>query len=547
MTEDREATPTTTASGGTDVDAVVVGAGFAGLYLVHRLAGERGLSVRGFEAASGVGGTWYWNRYPGARTDSLHSIYRFSFSDELSEQWSFSERYPPRAEVLAYLEWVADRLDLRRHFRFGTRVVSAHWDAGRRHWAVTTDDGATTTARHLLTGLGLLTRPNLPDIPGLESFGGDWYHSASWPQPSPELAGKRVALIGTGSTGIQMVPHLAEAAGHLTVFQRTPNYVVPARNRPLTDAEQREFTAGHREIRDRIRRHGFAMPFTAEAASARAADERSRREIYQRAWDQGGFHFFFGAFEDLIVDRFSNETACEFIRSKIRETVTDPATAEALCPKGYPYGAKRPPAGSGYYETFNRDDVTLVDVHDDPITAFTPSGLRTATRGFDADVLVFATGFDATTGAYDQVDIRGRDGRSLADKWRAGPVSNLGLAVAGFPNLFMVSGPMSPFANMPTCIEENVDWIVAALDRLRADGLDSIESTEEGERAWTAHTQEVAAATVAADGAAVHSWFSGANVAGKARVVNLYFGGADNYFAACRAAAEDGYAGFTRR
>jgi cation diffusion facilitator CzcD-associated flavoprotein CzcO len=528
------------------VDAVVIGAGFSGLYLVHRLRNERGMSVQGFDAASGVGGTWYWNRYPGARTDSLYSIYRFSFSDALARQWDFSERYPPRAEVLAYLEWVADQLDLRRSFRFNTRVTAAHYDEDRQLWAVTTDDGAAVTARYLFTGLGLLTKPNLPNIPGLESFRGEWHHSASWPRDGVDLAGKRVAQIGTGSTGIQMLPHLAEDAGHVTVFQRTPNYVVPAQNRPLSRTEQREFTEQHREIRQRIRRHGFAMPFAAQGESARAADERTREEVYERAWELGGFYFFFGSFADLIVDAASNETACEFIRGKIRQIVTDPATAELLCPQGYPYGAKRPPAGTNYYESFNRDNVTLVDVADDPILEFTPTGLRTATGEFEADVIVFATGFDATTGAYDQIDLRGRGGQALAEKWRDGPVANLGIQTAGFPNLFMISGPMSPFANMPTCIEENVDWIMDAIDRLRTDGLRSIESTEDGELEWTRHTQEVAGMTVAIKGSQVHSWFSGANVDGKAHVVNMYFGGADNYFTACRAAAENDYAGFAR-
>jgi cyclohexanone monooxygenase len=528
------------------VDAVVIGAGFAGLYLVHRLRDELGLSVRGFETGGGVGGTWFWNRYPGARTDSLHSIYRFSFSAELAQQWSYRERYPGQPEVLDYLEWVADRLDVRREFRFDTRVVAAHHDEADGQWVITTDRGETTRASYLITAIGLLSAPNVPPLPGLESFAGQWHHSADWP-PDVDLSGQRVALIGTGSTGIQMLPHLAEDAAHVTVFQRTPNYVVPAQNRELSQPERDDFRSRYREIAARIRQHPFAMPFTSRGPSALAVDESTRAEIYQEAWDKGGFHFLFESFDDLQLDEAANETACEFIRAKIREIVRDPGTAELLCPRGYPYGAKRPPAGTHYYETYNRDDVTLVDISDDPIQEITPNGLRTATRDFDADVIVFATGFDASTGAFDRIDIRGRHGRALADKWRDGPVANLGLGVQGFPNLLMVTGPLSPFANIPTCIEETGDWIVRAIGHLRKNGLTAIEATEAAEREWTRHTREVADMIMAGRGASVRTWFAGANIEGKPTAINVYFGGANNYFAACRAAAEHDYRGFDLR
>jgi cyclohexanone monooxygenase len=518
------------------VDAVVLGAGFSGLYVTHRLRDELGLSVRGFDAAGDVGGTWWWNRYPGARTDSLHSVYRFSFSDELVREWDYSERFPGQPEVLTYLNWVADRLDVRGAFQFNTRVTSAHYDEAAGRWLVRTDRGDEVSATYFITGIGLLSAPNLPPFPGLEDFTGDWYHSADWPADI-DLSGKRLALIGTGATGIQMLPHLAEQAGHVTVFQRTPNYVVPSQNRDLRPDEQEAFQNRAEEIRDFIREHPFAMPLIARGKGAMEVDEQTRREIYEETWNRGGFSLLFESFDDLQIDEAANESACEFIRGKIREIVTDPATAELLCPRGYPYGAKRPPAGTHYYETYNRENVSLIDVSDDPITAITATGLRTAGREFEADVIVFATGFDASTGSFDRIDIRGRDGLPLVEKWRQGPVSNVGISVRGYPNFFMIAGPLSPFANAPTCIEEAVDWIVEAVAHLRKNELSSIETTEQGERDWTAHTVDMSTKVLAGRGVSVHTWFAGANIEGKVQAINVYFGGAKNYFAALRASA----------
>ena len=525
-------------------DAVIIGAGFSGLYMMHRLRDEQGLSVRGYEAGSGVGGTWYWNRYPGARTDSLHSIYRFTFSPELAKEWSFTERYPRQAEVLEYLEFVADRLDLRKNFHFDTRVEAAHYDDETATWIVTTDTGEKVAATYLITGVGLLSAPNLPPFKNLDSFQGQWIHASKWHEDEVDLAGKRVGLIGTGSTGIQILPHVAEQAGEVTVFQRTPNYVVPAQNRVLTDEERNEVKSNVQQIRERVRQHPFAMPFTSTGKKALEVDENTRRAIYQKAWDDGGFHFLFETFDDLQLDEAANETACEFIREKIREVVKDPDVAEMLSPRGYPYGSKRPPAGTNYYETYNRPNVKLVDVSTDAIEEITPGGLRTKSREFELDVIVFATGFDASTGSLTRIDIRGRNGLSLAEKWQSGPITNLGFSSAGFPNLLMITGPLSPFANIPTCVEETVDWINDCIAHMRQNGKHSIEASPVGEQAWTQHVTEVGNAILAAKGEAVNTWFAGANIEGKAHAFNVYFGGADAYFGAIHQAAEKQYQGF---
>lgn len=537
--------PKTDESGNTNtVDAVIVGAGFSGLYMMHRLRDELGLSVQGFEAAKGVGGTWYWNRYPGARTDSLHSIYQFTFSPEISEEWSYSERYPSQQEVLAYLEFVADKLDLGKNFEFETRVDSAVFDEETNTWVITTDTGESITATYFITGVGLLSAPNIPDFAGRDSFAGQIVHTANWPEADLDLAGKRVGLIGTGSTGIQILPELAERAAHVTVFQRTPNYVVPSQNRALTDEDKADFKARYRDIAKQIRQHPFAMPFTSKGVNALDVDQETRRRVYEEAWQQGGFYFLFETFDDLQLDLAANETACEFIREKISETVTDPEVAKLLAPVGYPYGAKRPPAGTNYYETFNRPNVTLVDVGGDPIQEITTTGIRTGTEEFDLDVIVFATGFDASTGSLTRMDIRGRDSVSLAAKWADGPITNLGFNSAGFPNMLMITGPLSPFANIPTCIEETVDWIADAIAYMRSNGHTTIEATEAAEQAWADHVTDVAHMIVAAKGEAVNTWFAGANIEGKAHKFNVYFGGANAYFTMIADSAAKDYEGF---
>jgi len=538
-----EMNATNVARHGADVDAVVVGAGFSGLYMTHKLRNEMGLSVRGIEAGSGPGGVWYWNRYPGAHTDSLHSIYRFTFDPALIEEWSFDKRYPSQQEVHRYLEFVADRLDLRRSFTFNSRVVSMHYDEDRTVWTVTTDTGETITSTYVITGIGLLTAPNLPSIKNLDSFQGERYFAGKWPE-KVDLAGKRVGLIGTGSTGIQILPMVAEEAAHVSVFQRTPNYVLPAQNRPLTQDEKDEARAHYREIAQHIRQHPFAMRFTPSGLNALDVDAATRKAVYEEGWKKGGFYFMFETFDDIQINEAANETACEFIREKIREIVKDPETAEKLTPRGYPLGAKRPPAGTNYYESFNRENVTLVDISNDPIVEATRDGLRTESAEFDFDVLIFATGFDASTGAFIDIDIRGRDGMSLSEKWENGPLTNLGLSTAGFPNLLMITGPLAPFANLVPVIEEAVDWIAACIAHLRKNGLTTIESSEAAEQAWAQHATDIANMLAAGKGESVHTWFAGANVDGKTHAINVYFGGANAYIDAIHSSAENDFDGF---
>lgn len=526
------------------VDAVVIGAGFSGLYLAHKLQ-ELGLNFRGFEAGPGVGGTWQWNRYPGARTDSLSKIYAYTFSKELTAEWTWTERYPSQAEVLAYLEHVADRFDLRQHFTFNTAVERADYDEESNEWLVQSANGEVTRSRFLLTAVGLLSAPNLPPFKGIEQFRGKWAHSARWPKEGIDLTGKKVAVVGTGSTGIQIIPAIADSVAELTVFQRTPNYVVPAQNRLLTTEEQEEPKKHFESLKRQVREHPFAMAFEAPGRNAIDVSEDERQKVFEEAWDKGGFHFLFESFDDLSVNRESNEYACDFIRSKIADVVEDSATAELLSPRGYPYGSKRPPAGTNYYETFNKPNVHIVDVSSDPIVEITPTGLRTTSESFDFDTIIFATGFDASTGSVTRIDIRGRSGESLAEKWKHGPLTNLGYSTAGFPNLLMATGPLSPFANIPTCSEETVDWIVDCIKYMQENGHATIESTPNAEAEWAEHVSDVAHQSLTAEGEKVNTWFAGANIEGKAHAINVYFGGANDYFARGRASADAGYKGFT--
>ncbi|NCL75769.1 FAD-dependent oxidoreductase [Rhodococcus sp. YH1] len=527
---------------GREVDAVVVGAGFGGLYMVHRLR-EMGLTVQGYESAPDVGGTWCWNGYPGARTDCEGYYYCYSFDPEMLQQWNWTERYPTQPEMRAYFGYVADKLDLRRSYRFGTRVEAAVFDEDSGRWQVRTEAGERTSATYLITAVGILSAPNLPNFPGVESFEGQWYHTAYWPEEGVDLAGKRVGIIGTGSTGVQAIPLLAEQAEHLTVFQRTPNYVIPARNRPVSQQEMDEVKARYDEVWAKVRRHWFSFPFDMANLLAGSTDEAERTRIYEQGWANGGFPFLF-TFDDLLFDPVANESAAEFVRTKIRAAVEDPAVAELLCPR-YPFGAKRPPSGTGYYETFNRDNVTLVDVATNAIAEITPRGVRLADgTEHEVEVLVFATGFDASTGALTRMNIVGRDGRVLADKWAPGPSTHLGIGTHGFPNMFMITGPQSPFTNIPPCAQNTADWIAEAIAHLRREGATRMEATEAAEQAWTEQITAIAEQTLLTAGKDVHSWFTGTNVDGKAAVINVFFGGADKYMDICEQVAADNYSGF---
>ena len=526
-----------------EYDALIIGAGFSGMYQLLCLRDRLGMDVQVLEAGDGVGGTWYWNRYPGARCDSESHCYNYTFSKELFEEWEWTERYPEQPEIMRYLNHVADRFDLRRNIRFGTRVVGANYDEAANRWTVTTEGGEMLAARFLITAVGCLSTANVPDIPGLESFTGAWYHTGRWPHEGVDFTGKRVGLVGTGSTGIQAAPVIAETAAHLTVFQRTANYSVPAHNTPLTPEFKQWVKASHVEIRRVTRTNTNGQAFFIEDRSVWDVTPEQRQALYEAAWAKGGLQFR-ATFRDLLFDKAANDTAAEFLKDKIRKIVKDPATAELLADIDHPYAAKRPPIDSGYFDTFNRDHVALVDVRAAPIERITPAGIRTTDAEYPLDVIVFATGFDAMTGPLLRLNIRGRDGLSLRDAWAAGPRTYLGLQVAGFPNLFTITGPGSPsvLTNMPVAIEQHVEWITDCIAHLRAEGVARMEPAEEAVEAWVTQVNAAAAATLLPQ--ASSSWYLGANVPGKPRVFMPYAGGMARYRGVCDEIAAKGYHGF---
>jgi cation diffusion facilitator CzcD-associated flavoprotein CzcO len=525
-----------------DFDAVVVGAGLAGLYMLYRLR-ELGLSTRVYEAGDGVGGTWYWNRYPGARCDIPSLDYSYSFSPELEQEWEWSEEFPSQPEMLRYINHVADRFDLRRHINLDTAVTAITLDDGTGRWTVTTSTAQRVTARFVVMATGFLSAANIPPIPGLGDFAGQWYHTGQWPAEPVDFTGKRVGVIGTGSSGIQVIPHLAEVAASLTVFQRTPNFSFPSANRPLDPEVQAERKAGYPEYRQAARESGFGVPRPPSTRKAFEVDAEERQRIYEENWPRGGV---LGSFTDLLTNPEANATAAEFVRGKIRQIVADPVVADKLCPTDHPIGTKRPCKDTGYFETFNRDNVALVDVRETPIVEFTTDGLRTTDGVHALDAVVFATGYDAMTGALSRIDIRGRDGLALKDKWAAGPCTYLGLQTAGFPNFFTITGPGSPSAlsNLVVSIEQHVEWIADCVAWLDRQNLAAIEPTAAAEQAWTAHVQAAAAATLYPT---ANSWYLGANVPGKPRVFMPYVGGVGRYRARCSEIAQKGYEGFATR
>ena len=531
---------------GTEFDALIIGAGFSGLYQLHCLRDRLGLSAQVLEAAEGVGGTWYWNRYPGARCDSESHSYSYYFSDELLQEWEWSERYPQQPEIMRYLNWVADRLDLKRDIRFGRRVVSARYQEATNRWIVEAETGERFQARFLVTAVGCLSSANIPKIPGLESFTGEWYHTGQWPHEGVDFTGKRVGQVGTGSTGIQAAPVIAESAKHLTVFQRTANYSVPARNGPLTPEFLRWSKENSAELRELMHSTPNGHPFAISERSALSVPPEERQAIYEQAWETGGLRFR-AAFRDLLVDKAANDTAAEFIKAKIREVVKDPETAAKLANIDHPFAAKRPPIDTDYFETFNRDNVALVDVRAEPIEAIMPNGIRTSRAEYALDVIVFATGFDAMTGPLLGIDIRGRNALSLRDVWHAGPRTYLGLGVAGFPNLFTITGPGSPsvLCNMPVAIEQHVEWVTNCIAYMRKRGYERIEPSAESADRWVDHVNEAANATLLPQ--AKHSWYLGANVPGKPRVFMPYAGGMARYRKICNEVAAKGYEGFELR
>ena len=524
-----------------ELDAMVIGTGFAGLYQLHCLRDRLGMTALAMDTASGVGGTWYWNRYPGARCDSESHSYSYYFSKQLLDEWQWSERYPQQPEIVRYLNFVADKLDLKRDIRFNTRVTTAAWDEASKRWNVTTANGDRYRSQFLITAVGCLSSANVPDIPGRDEFRGNWYHTGQWPHDGVDFRGKRVGQIGTGSTGIQAVPVIAETAGHLTVFQRTANYSVPARNVPLDDKFKTWARENSDDIREILHSTPNGHPFRIAERKVFDVSEQERQDIYEKAWETGGLQFR-ASFFDLLADKSANDTAADFIKNKIRGIVNDPQTAEKLADIDHPYAAKRPPIDSHYFEAYNRDNVALVDVRADPIECITPTGIRLQSGAeIELDIIVFATGFDAMTGALLNIDITGREGVSLRDAWSEGPKTYLGLQVAGFPNLFTITGPGSPsvLCNMPVAIEQHVEWISDCLAHMRANNLESIETHNEAAEQWVSHVNDAANATLLP--MANHSWYLGANIPGKPRVFMPYAGGMARYRAICDDVAAKGY------
>jgi len=524
-----------------NLDAVVVGAGFAGLYMLYRLR-ELGLSARVFEEGSGVGGTWFWNRYPGARCDVESLQYSYSFSEELQDEWRWSERYASQPEILRYLNHVADRFQLRPDIQLDTRVTSIHFDETANRWNIETDRGAPVSARFCILATGCLSIPKTPEYKGLEKFQGRWYQTAKWPDEKADFSGQRVAVIGTGSSGIQCAPMIAREAAHLFVFQRTPNFSMPANNGPLSEAAIEQWNAGRAENRQKAKMLPFGILVHHGVKPAVEATPEEREAEYESRWQNGGLCLY-GAYPDLFLNPESNRTAAEFVRAKIQAVVRDPSIASRLVPTTYPIGTKRLCVDTGYYEMFNRDNVTLVDTRETPIEEITPSGIRTASAEYALDSIIFATGFDAITGALSHIDIRGRGGVTLKEKWYGGPRTYLGLTVAGFPNLFMITGPGSPsvFSNMVVSIEQHVEWISDCIQYLRQNRREAIEPTRQAEDAWIAHVNELTGYTLfpLAD-----SWYLGANVPGKPRVFMPYIGGVGAYREKCAQVAANGYEGF---
>ncbi|MFO1084972.1 MAG: NAD(P)/FAD-dependent oxidoreductase [Reyranellaceae bacterium] len=540
MTDDARAKNDRAPETGARFDAVVVGAGFAGMYMLHRLR-ELGFTVRVYEAGGGVGGTWYWNRYPGARCDVESVQYSFSFSEELDQQWNWSEKYAPQAEILAYADHVADRFDLRRDIRFETRVTSATFDEQAKRWQIETDRGDKVSARFCIMAVGCLSAANRPPFEGIETFEGPIYHTGEWPHEGVDFTGLRVGVIGTGSSAIQSIPIIARQASALTVFQRTATYSVPAWNERLTPEYRDSIKADYPALRAKARARptGFYFPFNMKSALESTPEERERQ--YEEAWQRGGLPFL-GAFGDLLFDKAANDTIAEFARRKIRGIVEDPATAELLCPDNV-FGCKRLCVDTGYFETYNLPHVKLVDVSKKPIERFTPHGIEVNGVAYPLDAVVCATGFAAMTGSFDKIRITGRNGLTLAEKWKAGPRTYLGLATAGFPNLFTITGPGSPsvLASMIQAIEQHVDWLADCIAHLRDIGAATLEPIERYEDDWVAHVNEVSQVSLRST---CSSWYVGANIPGRPRVFMPYIGGFPIYVQKCNEVMSNGFEGF---
>ena len=524
------------------VDALIVGAGFSGIYMLKRCR-ELGISARVIEAAADVGGTWYWNRYPGARCDVESLTYSYSFSNDLQREWSWTERYARQPEILKYVARVVEKFDLRREMQFDTRVTVVAFDSTTNRWAIETDRGEHISAKYCIMATGCLSTPTRPDFKGLKSYEGKTYHTGQWPHEEVDFTGNRVGIIGTGSSAVQSIPVIAEQAAHLTVFQRTPNFSVPAHHGPIDEDVVNMWKTRHEELRARARASRVGDIFEVSEISALDLTPEARDAEFERRWRQGSFNFL-ASFSDLITSRAANNFAVEFAHKKIRERVKDPAIADLLCPTDHPFGTKRLCVDTDYYETYNRDNVSLIDVKSAPIEKFIPKGLRAGSKEYEFDALVFATGFDAMTGALFNIDIRGRNGIQFKEKWSDGPRTYLGLAVAGFPNLFTVTGPASPsvLSNMMTSIEQHIEWIADCMAYMEAQDLATIEASTEAEDEWMQHVTDIADDTLFFES---NTWYVGANIPGKPRVIYPYVGGVGAYREICDDIAAAGYKGFT--
>ncbi|HKV54487.1 MAG TPA: NAD(P)/FAD-dependent oxidoreductase [Candidatus Binataceae bacterium] len=522
-------------------DAIVIGAGVAGLYQLYRLR-QLGLSVRCVEDGSGVGGTWYWNRYPGCRFDSESETYGYSFSKELLQEWNWKEHYSGQPENERYLNYVADKFDLRRDIQFNSRVVSAVYDERASRWEVQLESGQRMRAQFLVAAVGILSARYVPPFEGIDSFKGESYHTSRWPKEKVDFTGKRVGVIGTGATAVQLIPIVAKEVGHLTVFQRTPNYCAPLRNSLVDDETQRRFKATYPEIHRRCRETPAAFPYDFDRRKALEVSKEERLALYEELWAQPGFKKWLGNFRDIMTDRAANEDFAEFVRNKIRERVKDPVVAEKLVPKDHPFGSKRIPLETQYYEAYNRDNVLLVDVRESPIERITPTGLKTRDKEYEFDVIIYATGFDAITGSVTRIDIRGEGGQTIKDKWANGPRTFLGIQTAGFPNFFIATN--TAFCNYTVCAESIVEWISDCIRYIREKDYKRIAPTPEAEDAWVAHANELGSQTLLSG---AKSWFVGDNIPGKAHAILLYANTAPAYRAKCAEVAAKGYEGFLLR
>ncbi len=523
-------------------DAIVIGAGISGMYLIYRLR-ELGLSVRVYEAGGEVGGTWYWNRYPGCRFDSESISYGYSFSDELLQEWDWNEHYAGQPETQRYLEFVADKFDFRRDIEFNTRIKAATYDEDRNLWEIETEQGKHARAQFLITAVGVLSEPYTPKFEGLDTFEGDSWHTGWWPHEPVDMSDKRVGVIGTGATAVQLITEVAKNVGRLHVFQTQPEYCVPLHNSPIEAEEMREVKAHYPELFQRCRETYAAFDHRFDERSALDVSPEEREAFYEELYAKPGFSLWLGNFHDIFTNRKANDTISEFVRKKIRERINDPVLAEKLVPTDHGFGTKRVPMESGYYEVYNQDNVELIDLKESPIERMTPKGIKTGNAEYELDIIIFATGFDAVTGALNRIDIRGQGGQALKDKWAQGPLTYLGLQSAGFPNLFTVVGPNNgaTFCNIPRCIEQNVEWVTDCIRYMREHEFARISTTPEAEDKWTEHVYETVNATLLPQ---TPTWFFGANVPGKQRVFLLYAGGHPLYRQKCDEVAAKGYEGF---